>query len=181
MSAVFLLSFSFCRASLSCLSCSNMAHIIVNRLSRLENPVAIWASSSIIGSSCVLIVVISCSTFPSLVSMSLGMPWLVAARRSSSIWALRSSISCLVGASSLVWCLGICCCAVGLGELLWSLPASVTDILFTYANFIISCLLAKMGHAAVPASWSFPSHVGHFGGLVHCWSSSWAQAQVLHT
>jgi hypothetical protein len=54
----FRLSFSFCWGSLSSLSLLIMSHIIVRRLSRLENPAVIWDCSSSIGSNCVWIMVI---------------------------------------------------------------------------------------------------------------------------
>lgn len=46
---------------------------------------------------------------------------------------------------------------------------------------MIRCLLANIGHAAVPAEWSFLEHVGHFGGDRHVVFTSWALEQCLHT
>ncbi len=109
--------------------------------------------------------------FCCLVSVSGGVVGFWAALCLSSIFFLRLSISCLIDTSSAVfwWPCGSLLVTDGGPE--WSLPASVTDILISYANLMIFCLLAKMGHAAVPAAWSLFEHVGHFLVDLH-WESS---------
>ena len=82
------------------------------------------------------------------------MVWFFVAILSLFISSLRFSISLLSEVSSLVWCVGSGVLMVGCCVLAMILPASVIDILLSYANLMTRCLLAKIGQATVPAAWS---------------------------
>ena len=95
-------------------------------------------------------------------------------------WVVWFVVTLWVFIYSLVWCVGSGVLLVGCCVLERNLPASVIDILFSYAYLMTRFLLAKMGQAAVPAAWSGFPHVGHFDLFFHRLFNSWALAQYLH-